>query len=362
MNQRGLYGTAAALLVLSRSRPSPRRIDFIEGLIRYVNERQAIENELAETDEDMAMLNARFAIEWRQAFKCSELLYALAAAPPAVTGRESLLSALLSRLEAGRRESGGWSADLDPSRDRDPLATASVVRALHAAGIPVNSADLDIVRAYAADRTAANPYVRSFCVLVLLEVGGAARPIVELWNDLLDTLRPQLRDRAEANYEYMLGNRQYYVRIPWQLYLIEGAAICHPLSILFTSDIRSTLLDAIQAISTNEGYVYRAFGHMKSTRTYGMLMNTLWRVDAQLDSSRYVARLSSVANWATRIIYSNSVSWLLLCGAVAMALLGIRAWLIGATGDFGAIGAEITAALLLGLIGFLLRRIRANRK
>src|SRR5450755_1345389 len=81
MNQRGLYGTAAALLVLSRSRPSAQRIELIEGLIKYINERPTIENDLAETDEDLAMLRARFAIEWRQAFKCSELLYALAAAP-----------------------------------------------------------------------------------------------------------------------------------------------------------------------------------------------------------------------------------------------------------------------------------------
>lgn len=274
MNQRGLYGTAAALLVLSRSRPSPQRISFIEGLIKYVNERPVVENELAETDEDVAMLSARFAIEWRQAFKCSELIYALAAAPPAVTGREALLNMLLSHLGACRHESGGWSADLDPARDRDPMATASVVRAFHAAGIPVNSADLDAVRADAADQAAANPYVRSFCLLVLLEVEGADRPVIDLWNGLLDVLRPQLRDRTEANYEYMLGNRQYYVRIPWQLYLIEGATICRPLSVLLTSEIRAALLDAIQAIGTNEGYVYQAFGHMKSTRTYSIRLLT----------------------------------------------------------------------------------------
>jgi hypothetical protein len=360
LNQRGLYGTAAALLVLARSRPTPQRNSFIGGLIKYVNERRAIEVALADTDEDVNMLNARFLIEWRQSFKCSELLYALAVAPAAITGREALLRLLLTQLEAGRRASGGWSADLDPSHDHDPLATASVVRALSAAGVPVARADLDIVRSDAMNKDSVNSYTRSFCVLVLLEMAEADRSLVNLWNDLLDELRPQLRDRTEANYEYTLGNRQYYVRIPWQLYLIEGAAICRPLSIVFTSDIRSTLLDAIQAANTTEGYIYRAFGHMKSTRTYSILMDTLWHVDAQLDSSRYVSGLAAFANWGTRVVYARSVSWILLVAAIALASLGVRAWLANRSGQLAAIGAEIAAALLLAFIGFLLRRVRAR--
>jgi hypothetical protein len=362
MNQRGLYGTAAALLVLARSHPTSQRNSFIRGLITYINERRALEGTLAETDEDVAMLNARFLIEWRQSFKCSELLYALAIAPAVITGREALLGLLLTRLEAGRRSSGGWSADLDPSHDHDPLATASVVRALHAAGDPVSHADLDMVKSDAANKDSVNPYARSFCLLVLLEMAGPERSLVNLWNDLLDELRPQLRDRTEANYEYTLGNRQYYVRIPWQLYLIEGAAICRPLSIVFTSDIRSALLDAIQAINTSEGYIYRAFGHMKSTRTYSILMDTLWHVDAQLDSSRYVSGLAALANWGTRVVYARSVSWILLVVAIALASLGVRAWLANSSGQFAAIGAEISAALLLALIGLLLRRIRGSRR
>jgi hypothetical protein len=362
MNQRGLYGTAAALLVLSRCRPGPQRIEFVEGLIRYVSDRQAIENSLAETDEDVAMLNARFAIEWRQSFKCSELLYALAAAPTAVTGRETLVQFLLSRLRQGRRQSGGWSADLDPSHDHDPLATASIVRALHAAGVAVESSDLDIVKSDAANAATVNLYTRTFCVLVVLEVAGPNRTMTDLWNTLMAALRPQLRDRTEANYEYTLGNKQYYVRIPWQLYLLEAAAIVRPLGLLVIPDIRKTLLDAIQAINSSEGYVYRAFGHMKSTRTYSILMDTLWHLDGVLGSSKYVARLSAIANWGTRVIYATWVSWVLLLGAIVLAALGVRAWILERSEGYAAIGPEIAAALLLGFIGFLLRRIRAGRR
>jgi hypothetical protein len=358
MNQRGLYGTSACLLVLSRGHPSPGRIELIEGLIKYVNERPAVEQSLATTDEDVAMLAARISIEWRTAFKCAELLYAMAAAPPAAAGREKLLRSVLGRLSEGRRPAGGWAADLDPGRSHDALATASVVRSLYAAGIPVAADDLNVIRADVADGSRVNRYVRSFCVLVLLEVAGVDSTTRGLWDVLLAEFRPQLRDRTEANYEFTLGNRQYYVRIPWQLYLLAGTSLCRPLDIVFRSDFRRILLDCIQAVGSAEGYIYPAFGHMKSTRTYGILMDTLWRVANGLDSSRYLAGVAATANSVVRLAYSRSASWIALLAALAMAGIALRGWLAGRGALLGSLGPEIAAALLLGLIGFLLRRVR----
>jgi hypothetical protein len=129
-----------------------------------------------------------------------------------------LLHSLLERFRAGRRRSGGWSVDLDPQRDRDPLATASAVRGLHAAGLAVEPVDLELVRADALAAGNVSPYVRCFCLLVLLEVAGHDASTAKIWNDLLNTLRSELHERTEANYEFTVGNRQYYVRVPWQLY------------------------------------------------------------------------------------------------------------------------------------------------
>jgi hypothetical protein len=159
MNQRGLYGTAAALLVLARSRPSPERIKLIEGLIRYINARPNIELVLLAAEEDRADLQGRLARDGRTAFKSAELLYALAAAPPAVAGREALLQRLLDQLRTARRPGGGWSVDLDPARDRDALATASVLRSLNSAGVPPNDVDVQFVRRDAADARSISPYV-----------------------------------------------------------------------------------------------------------------------------------------------------------------------------------------------------------
>jgi hypothetical protein len=360
LNQRGLYGTAAALLVLGRSRPASRRIQFVEGLIRYVSQRATIEETLLHSEEDRAWLTTRLLKERRSTFKCAELLYSLAAAPPATAGRETLMRSLLDRLHAGHREGGGWAAELNSARDRDALATASVVRALSAAGMAVDDVDIASVRQDSADSNSVSPYVRIFCILVLLEINNRDEAARKWWEEVFGLLRPELRDRIEADYEFTFGNRQEYIRILWQLYLISGAAICRPLSLIFESDIRKTLLDALRALDSAEGYIYHSFGHMKSTRTYSILMDTLWRVQVQFRATRYMAHVSSAANWGIRIIYSRAISLMALTASLGLVVWALYAW-IAQDGPLGVMGPEILSGVLLGVISYLLNRVRRRR-
>src|SRR4051812_42603512 len=133
INQRGMYGTSAALLVLARSTASADRIKLIEGIIRYVNGRSDIERSLTGSDTESSALAARLAVEWDTAFKCADLLYALSAAPTVVPGGEGLINKFRPRSQGGRRGSGGWPAALAPRGNGDPPPPASIVRALHAA-------------------------------------------------------------------------------------------------------------------------------------------------------------------------------------------------------------------------------------
>jgi hypothetical protein len=150
--------------------------------------------------------------------------------------------------------------------------------------------------------------------------------------------------------------------VPWQLYLIASAARCKPTSLIFTSDVRRALLDCVQAVDSPEGYVYTAFGHMKSTRTYSILMDTLWHVSGQLHTSKILARMSLVANWAIRILYARASAWLALFAAVALAGVGLYAWLSASSSRFDAVGPELAAAVLLGVISFLLSRVRMRKR
>jgi hypothetical protein len=355
INQRGLYGTSAALLALARSLPSPDRIGLVEGIIRYIIDRADIERSLVTSDSDLSELTARLAIEWDTAFKCAEILYALSAAPAAVSGREGLLERILSRISAGRRGGGGWAVDLDPAREADPLATASIVRALNAAGVPVDENDIALVRKNARDGQGTSTYVRVFCLLVC---GGRDAELDTLWNELLAELSPQLRRLTEANYEYTLRNHYRYVRLPWQLYLLSCAALRSPLSIVLNQPIRRVLLDSLAAVSSPEGYIYPQSGHMRSTRTYGILMDTLWRLDQALAAARYTAPIFAVANWSARVVYSRAVTALLLAGALLLGALSLWSWIFSPNAPLSAVGPELFSAGLLAVFALLLRRLR----
>lgn len=358
INQRGIYGTAAALLVLSRSPTSHDRIKFIEGLVKYISERSEVEHTLADSDQDRSMLAARLAVEWDTAFKCADLLYALSAAPAAVSGRESLLRNVLTKIRNARRPGGGWAVDLDPTREADPLATASIVRSLNAAGVSVTEADLDLLDANLNDVRHVSVYVRVFCFLVLLEVSGRNSGSDTLWKQMLDELDPQLRERTEANYEFTIGNRYYYVRIPWQLYLLSCIALRNPFRIFFGRDIRRVLLDAIVAVNSREGYVYDSSGHMTSTRTYSILMETLWRIDQVVISSRYLSPLSVLANWGVRVLYSRVTVWLALLGSLALSVLSVWLWIVDDRGPVAGLGSNLFAAGLMAVIALLLQQLR----
>lgn len=359
INQRGIYGTSAALLVLARSAPSADRNRFAVGIIRYVNDRSAIEHSLVESVTDLAALDARLAIEWKTAFKCADLLYALSAAPPAVKGREELINAVLSRIDRARRESGGWAADLDARGDVDSLATASIVRALNSAGMPNEQADVNLVWAYARGRHAdVSVHGRVFCLLVLLEINGADDELRALWKELLEKLAPGLRAQGEANHQFTLSNHYHYVGVPWQLYLVSCAALISPLCVIFNQHIRRVLMDAIAALSSPAGYVYTSSGHMKSARTYSILMDTLWRLDQTLAASSYMESVSTVANVTVRVIHSRAVNGLVLLAACFLGGVSLWTWVFDQRVFLSSAGAEFFGAGILAVAGYALRRIR----
>ncbi|MCO6003394.1 hypothetical protein NE236_00180 [Actinoallomurus purpureus] len=358
INQRGLYGTSAAVLALARSARSPDRIRLIEGILRYIADRRSIEISLAQSGEEMSALTTRLAQEWRTAFKCADLLYALSAAPAVVNGREHLLNKVLARIQQARSATGGWAADLDSCGEVDPLATASIVRGLSAAGAPVDDTDLELVRRYAHDERNGSIYVRVFCLFALLETGDRGEELYALWKELLEKLTPRLRDRAEANYEFTLGNHYHYVRVPWQLYLLSCTSLLSPLRIVFNRHIRTVLLDSIAAVNSAEGYVYASSGHMRSTRTYSILMDTLWGLEHTLAASRYLASVSALANLSVRIVYSRTTTWLVLLVAAAVGGLSLWSWIFAQKFALSAVGPELFSTGMLAAVGLMLRRLR----
>lgn len=228
--QRGLFGTAAAIRSISADPLHSSDVATVEALVRYVASRDSIE--LSAATDPLDVVRSRLAVEKADAFKTADIVYSLAACPSAVSGRETLLTSLLSRLKSGRLPGGGWAVDLSPSGEFDLLATAHVMRALHRAGVQPDSVDARMLRqnCFVKQAIGGQAYVQCFTLLVLLQIDlrGVRHEARRAFRGLLSSLGKALDVQSEANYEYTIGSRPYYVRIPWQLHLIEACARLYP--------------------------------------------------------------------------------------------------------------------------------------
>jgi hypothetical protein len=135
---------------------------------------------------------------------------------------------------------------------------------LNAASVPIGDGDIETLIEFLRmdDGRSANPYVKCFVLLVLATIDlKSHRTIVHAEAKKLEkALRDQLDRPSEANYEYTMGNRQYYVRVPWQLYLVELMLRLHPSTIFFYAIWQKGLLLIAGAINSPEGFAYASSG------------------------------------------------------------------------------------------------------
>jgi hypothetical protein len=252
-------------------------------------------------------------------------VFALSFVPAAVSRRDELLRSLTRRIEQARLPQGGWATRLEESGAFDPLATAHVVRAIRAAAVPVRAADTDALfeAALGGETRDTDKYVRCFALLALTYCdAGVRRPVIENeFKRLTRELRADLGVFAEANYEYTVGKRQYYVRIPWQLYLVELTVRLHPTSRFFHSYVQDHLLRVIAAVDSPDGFRYPASGSALSTRTYGTVCNLFREIRDRLSSVPRMRMASQLINNVTRLAYSRTaaiVLWLLISAVVVI--------------------------------------------
>lgn len=175
---------------------------------------------------------------------------------------------------------------------------------------------------------------------------------------LMAELGPQMRERKETSYKFVLDNHYSYVGLPWQLYMLSCVAVCNPLLIVFNRSVRRVLMDALTALNTEEGYFSAGSGQLTSTRTYSILMDTLWHIDGVLGTVRYLVPLSAVANMGVRVLHAQALTWLMLSAASLIAGLSLWSWVSNRQAPLGAVGSELFAAGLLAVVAVLVRQLR----
>lgn len=290
---RGIYGTAAAIRVLAKDERQEAR-DLLPELIKYIEERRPLEEALLPArDKRRSRLNEQILRDEENVIKLSELLYALALIPNART--EHLANAIAQRLKQGKIDKRGWGYFLD-QRLGDPqlLPTAHAVRALATHGHDVKDEVhylLDALNTPAASQSSLRTdiSVRVFCLYVLTFSPGN---LAEREEDLPRAFRPMwrslealLNDDIEQNVEYARKEVHYYVRVPWQLYLLALACKLSPLR-AFASHAAQSRLDAIvSAVNTQEGFLYPHSGEWVSSRTNAILYDVFQIIEDQLPRS-----------------------------------------------------------------------------
>ena len=226
IKQSGLHGMAAALRVLGDcDREECRAI--VRRLVSYceasfnIGTTSPLPNEFDVKAEDK-----------ENTIKLAELLYGLSFVTTAQADSGTLIEAIAKRLNQSIIGDQGWGYFIG---DKNPelLPTAYAIRGLARNGYDTTNPRkflLDTLSRRAQSSTASHADLTTviacaYCLTFAPNVEAVQKPILrEAFLSVWPFTEPLLEEDIEQNVEYWRGDDTYYVRIPFQLYLLALAS------------------------------------------------------------------------------------------------------------------------------------------
>lgn len=346
--QRGAHGTAAALGVLSDG-ASNEHVELTRRLVRYM-ESQWLSNGVGFSLHD-----------GENVIKLSESLHALLGVPRATAATEALTEELANRLSSSRLEDRGWTYFTGAnSKQVQELPTAFAVRALARRG----STDLAASASYllgcvrkAYSKTSPEPnsdiyvHIFSLYVLVTSEIRGfnfAPSEAQQLFDSFWERLK-SLQENLEQNLEYWYDDRQsFYVRVPWQLYLLALAARLAPLRVLTSAPAEARLNSLFSAIQSEQGFRYPHSGDIPSSRTNAIFYEVLGHVQ-HASSGRWFALFRSGRSF-TNVVASRPVRYMFVLAATFVIAMSVIDWWNAPNRSWRELGSDIIAGVLMTIV------------
>lgn len=174
------------------------------------------------------------------------------------------------------------------------------------------------------------------------------------FDDLWRHLAPLLTHDIEANVEYGAPARthSYYIRIPWQLYLLAIAARLRPLRRFSSARAQKRLTSIVDAIR-HGSFVYPQSGRQMSTRTAAILYDTLGLMASSMAARGAMTRLSEPFRQVDRIRSSRAVRGILATGIALLVAESLREWWLLPSHSLAQLGPELAATFFAAV---LLRR------
>lgn len=251
--QRGWYGTAAAILVLAEGGTSDiATADQLTSLGNYVISRGQAERQGVSATAYRDYVARRVRLQRDDTFRLADLAFSLAGVSPSVPTRNRALESVITALQATRADNIGYAIGTEAT-EPNPLATAHVLRAMVANNMPTEGEDWRYLREYLVDGD--NLYIRCFIIYVLSRYHRSVPPhlLRRQWKTLFRALEGEFRGNSEANFEYTRLGQQDYVRIPWQLYLIQACSRIMPLAQFNSPVIQNKIAKVVRAVTSPAG-------------------------------------------------------------------------------------------------------------
>lgn len=298
--QRGIHGTAAALRVISENQSDKYKV-LIPQIIKYLDERNQIE-----VHAIFENLKPDATKDDNNVIKLSEQLYALSFVKVGQGSVNSLANEIKQSITNSKIDNKGWSYFTDDKSAVEILPTSFVVMALYANNYsdeeslqyiikqlenilktPINDPSTFAILVFAF-------YVITFKVedrIVKDKIKGVQ--LNQIFNKLWNSPFCVLDENIEQNIEYWINDKHYYIRVPWQLYIIS---LSTKYSVWVFSKIKTQnrLKSIVESFANNGGFKYKYSGKYLSTRTTSILFDTLSVIENNLGNKTWYTILNAI--------------------------------------------------------------------
>lgn len=278
--QRGLHGTAAAIRVLAGFDSTYN--EQLRKLLKYLENIEEYEKDGEISDGLGRDLN--------NIIKNSEILYSLSFIHSGTANTESLKEKISAELFKSENTDGGWAYFVDVDEDSDMYFTSSVYLALRSHNYNSLKSTreflIDKLKKYKKDIIPDPTTFSKLCFIVYTFITlnehkkdkEIKKLLIDVFNKLWKSEFCVINSDFEQNIEYPGKQKHYYVRIPWQLYLL---AIANSLAPRYFAQRKSITRfnSIIKSIIEEDGFIYKQSGKNISSRTYSILFETLCTIE-----------------------------------------------------------------------------------
>ncbi len=358
--QRGLHGTAAALRVLAQAPDEQDRV-VLEKLVYYVRNRVDLEVTRLSNTAQADTTRTKCELDSSNVIKVSELLYSLSLVPGDVPGRSELIATLSGILDQAKIDDRGWSYfTKGVDTEVELLPTAYAVLGLRRNGLRIegparylfNHLNSRAISTYS--RMDSDVVIDVACLYaVVFSERPNGRMNEQHYRKMLTCVwRPLyalLQSDTEQNIEYWSQDDAFFVRIPWQLYLL---ALSAELDFVwkFRTMRASRCLDRALHQTSNGGFIYPHSSREVSARTSALLFDSLGHIERNCDADRLklsiklVDRINDLMERMQVLLGSPWIRGAVCLGTCGIGLYAIMAWLYGG-GTLADLGPELVGAL-----------------